>query len=265
MATLESIASTPGGNPLWTVIIARKNTELPAIAIFGNIDGNELDWFYSAHGIFMFSNELWTSFDYFRKEGRESGWFGRQEDVYKFDELLLFGEGIVEWKPIEHPQYGTIEIGGIKKNWTRTAPSFLIEDMCHRNMVFTLFHAYHLPRIAVDSVNVQKLDDSLLQIDVIIRNDRMLPTRSAHEVQHKFTRPDWVTLEAADVIAGFVVTNPLQNLATEQKHHPQRINIETIPGMGTVQLRWLVQSTLNGTLVVDSHRGGHIEQSVDLR
>ncbi|MDZ7721323.1 MAG: hypothetical protein U5R06_00490 [candidate division KSB1 bacterium] len=227
--------------------------------------GGELDWFYGARGIFMFTNELWSSFDYFREQGRGSGWFGRQEDVYKFDELLLFGEGIIDWKPVVHPQYGDIEIGGIRKNWTRTAPSFLIEDMCHRNMAFTLFHAYHLPEIAVDSVQVQPIGQSLLQIDVVIRNDRMLPTRSAREVQHQFTRPDWVTLNGADVVAGFVVTDPLHDRAVEQKYHPQRMHVQTVPGMGTVQVRWLVRSAQNVTVSFDSHRGGHIERAIELR
>ena len=86
--------------------------------------GGELDWFYGARGIITFSNELWTDFDYFRKqrapdEDRASG----RVIPYRFDKLLLFEEGVVPWKKFNHPQYGDIEIGGFKKAWTRTAPS----------------------------------------------------------------------------------------------------------------------------------------------
>ena len=92
--------------------------------------GGELEWFYGARGIFSFSNELWTSFDYFRREkDSEGSLFGSRQLQYRFDRLLLFGEGIVPWKPYNHPQYGAIEIGGVKKAWTRTAPSFMLEDM----------------------------------------------------------------------------------------------------------------------------------------
>ncbi len=170
--------------------------------------GGELDWFFGARGAYTFTNELWSSFDYFRKPKKDDdGWFGRQEDVYRFDKLLLFGEGIVPWKKIKHPQYGDIEIGGVKKAWTRTAPSFMIEDMCHRNMAFTLFHAYHLPVIKIDSTSVKNLAGGLKQIDVIIHNERVLPTRSTHDVQKNITMPDNVTIKGQNVkvVAGFVV------------------------------------------------------------
>lgn len=114
-----------------------------------SVYGGELHWFYGALGIFTFSNELWSPFDYFRVKDDKGGRRARSKDVYRFDRLLLFQEGIVPWKKVTHPQYGEIEIGGIKKAWMRTAPSFLIEDMCHRNMAFTLFHAYHLPQLSV--------------------------------------------------------------------------------------------------------------------
>ena len=223
--------------------------------------GGELDWFYGARGILTFTNELWTSFDYFRKPSKAGGWFGSRKDIYRFDKLLLFEEGIVPWKPIDHPQYGKIEIGGIKKGWTRTAPSFLIEDMCHRNMAFTLFHAYHLPQIAVDTVLVEPLPGGLVQVDAVIRNDRVIPTRSYHERKHKFTRPDYVSIRGRNVrvVAGFVVENELLDLAREQKHHPERLRIEAIPGMGTVRVRWIVQGRAPYRIVVDSEKGGIAE------
>ncbi|MBN1482519.1 peptidase M14 [candidate division KSB1 bacterium] len=221
-----------------------------------SVYGGELDWFYGARGIYTFTNELWTSFDYFRHVDDDAEWFGRQKEVYRFDELLLFGEGIISWKKIEHPQYGEIEIGGVKKSWTRTAPSFLLEDMCHRNMAFTLFHAYHLPLVSIDSVSVTSLGAGLSQVDVLIVNNRMIPTRSDHEINNKFTRPDWITLEDANVVAGFVVTNPLLNLTVEQKYKPERININCVPPMASVYVRWLITGTPRGSIVYDSAKGG---------
>ncbi len=114
--------------------------------------GGEIDWFYGARGIVTFSNELWTNFDYFRRQ-REEGEGPRDRGMlYRFDKVLLFEEGVVPWKKFNHPQFGEIEIGGFKKAWTRTAPSFMIEDTCHRNMAFTLFHLYHTPMVEVENV-----------------------------------------------------------------------------------------------------------------
>jgi len=227
--------------------------------------GGELDWFYGARGIFTFTNELWTAFDYFRRtEGKNQSFFGSRKDVYRFDKLLLFGEGMVEWKKVKHPQYGDIEIGGVKKAWTRTAPSFLIEDMCHRNMAFTLFHAYHLPQITVDSMNVENLAGGLRQIDVIIRNDRVLPTRSDHEINNKITRPDIVSIDGKGlkVIAGLTVEDPFLEIAKEQKFQPQSLMIDKIDGMSTTHIRWIVTGSYPYKITIDSNKGGLVEKSI---
>ncbi len=217
--------------------------------------GGELDWFYAGLGVYTFSNELWTSLDYFRKQEKEKSWFGSQKDTYRFDRLLLFGEGIVEWKPYRHPQYGDVEIGGVKKAWTRTAPSFMLEDLCHRNMAFTLFHGYHLPQPEVDSVLVAKTKEGLYQVDVILANRRVLPTRSYREAQLRFTRPDYVYLKNK-VIAGFIVQDRFMNIVTEQKYQPQRLAVEMIPGMATVHVRWLLATAPPYELGLDSAKGG---------
>ena len=230
-----------------------------------SVYGGELDWFYGGRGIFTFSNELWASFNYFRKPRKEgSGFFGRQKDVYKFDKLLLFGEGVVPWKPIQHPQYGAIEIGGLKKAWTRTAPSFMIEDMCHRNMAFTLYHAYHLPQVAIDSAWVQDMPGGLRQVDVIVKNERVVPTHSSQDVKNKITRPDYVRISGKDVqvVAAFIVDDPFMNLVREQKHNPGRIAVNNIPGMGAVQVRWLVSGKAPFAITLDSVKGGKAHATV---
>jgi len=224
--------------------------------------GGELDWFYGARGIFTFSNELWTSFDYFRRES-EGGWSDRSRDLYRFDKLLLFEEGIVPWRAYDHPQYGAIEIGGIKKSWTRTAPSFLLEDLCHRNMAFTLYHAFHLPRLEIDSTAVVKLPGGVCQVDIRIRNDRVIPTRSQHEIRNKITAPDRAVIEGCAVLAGFRVEDPYLGVAHEQEHRPERLMLDSVPGMDSVQLRWLVKGGPPYTVTVDSEKGGYLRIEIE--
>jgi len=219
--------------------------------------GGELDWFYGARGIITFSNELWTDFDYFRKqrapdEDRASG----RVIPYRFDKLLLFEEGVVPWKKFNHPQYGDIEIGGFKKAWTRTAPSFMLEDLCHRNMAFTLFNLYHTPRVEVDSIVVKPLRDGLTEVTAVVNNTRAIPTHTLQDSKNKITRPDWVTIEGGSVITGAVLQNRFMNIAKEQKLNPQRIEVDNIPGMGAVYVRWLVRGKGPFTVTVDSEKGG---------
>jgi hypothetical protein len=218
--------------------------------------GGEIDWLYGARGIVTFSNELWTNFDYFRRQREESENPRDRSTLYRFDKILLFEEGVVPWKKVNHPQYGEVEVGGFKKAWTRTAPSFMIEDMCHRNMAFTLFHLYHTPKVEVDSLSTKALPGGLTEVSAIITNTRVIPTHTLQDSRNKITRPDWVTLSGGRVISGSILQNRLLGIAQEQKHHPERLEIESIPGMGAVYVRWIVEGKGPFTVTMDSEKGG---------
>jgi len=147
-------------------------------------------------------------------------------------------------------------VGGFKKAWTRTAPSFMIEDMCHRNMAFTLFHLYHTPKVEVDSVSTKALPGGLTEVSAVITNTRVIPTHTLQDSRNKITRPDWVTLTGGNVISGSILQNRFLGIAQEQKHRPERLEIETIPGMGAVYVRWIVEGKGPFTVTVDSEKGG---------
>ncbi|NUN70235.1 MAG: peptidase M14 [Bacteroidetes bacterium] len=217
--------------------------------------GGEIEWFYGGRGILSFTNELWSEFDYFRR-AKDSTRDVSQQDIYRFDRIMLFGEGVVPWKSVRHPQYGMIEVGGIKKQWTRTAPSFMIEDMCHRNMAFTLFHLYHTPKLSVDSIMVKDLPGGLKEVTAVISNSRVIPTHTFQDVKNRITRPDWVSLTGGKVIAGGVLENRFLGILKEQKIAPARLNVENIGGMSSVAVRWIVDGGSSFTVSVDSEKGG---------
>jgi hypothetical protein len=215
--------------------------------------GNELDWFYGARGILTFSNELWTPFNYFRVEPERERW-DRVE--YRFDRYLLFGEAIVPWTPVEHPQYGPIEVGGVKRQYTRAIPGFLLREEAHRNMAFTLYQAHQMPLARVDSVEVRPLPGGLREVRARVSNPRLVPTRTAQDVERGISAPDRVSIEGGRVVAGFRLEDPLSGIAVEQRHRPERIELESIPGMGTAAVKWIVRGDGPFTVTVESTKGG---------
>ncbi len=58
--------------------------------------GGEVDWLYAMQGVFTFTNELFTGFNFFRKAS--DGFFGSNEDLHAFDRYLLFGGGVAPWR-----------------------------------------------------------------------------------------------------------------------------------------------------------------------
>jgi hypothetical protein len=215
--------------------------------------GNQLDWFYGGRGILTFSNELWTSFNYFREASESERW---DRDSYRFDRYLLFGEAFVPWTPIEHPQYGMIEVGGQKKQFTRAIPGFLLREEAHRNMAFTLFQAGQMPLTQVDSIEVRSLPGGLSEVRATVANRRLTPTHTAQDIEYGISPPDRITIEGGRVVAGFRVEDPLLDRAVEQEYRPQSIEIENIPGMATVVVKWVVRGSGPYTVSVESAKGG---------
>ncbi|MEO6315088.1 MAG: M14 family metallopeptidase [Chitinophagaceae bacterium] len=223
-----------------------------------SVFGGELDWFYGGRGIYTYSNELWTPYLMFNKDASRDP---NEDDNFQFDRYLLFKDAFVEWHEYNHPQYGKIEIGGFKKNFTRMHPGFLMESDAHRNMAFCIYHAYHTPKLEIDSIMEKDLGDGLKEVTVLIGNKRLLPTHSSQDLKYKIERPDYITLTGAKVIAGMVVDNANPSAATEQKNNPQTIEVSNIPGLGAVTVRWIVQATAKYTVTVDSRKGGVVSKS----
>ena len=221
--------------------------------------GGEIDFFSLTRGIFTFSNELMTSYKLFYKEDKQNRWESNQ--FYEFDKYLLFGDGYVPWKKFDHPQFGEIEIGRPKKNYIRNHPGFMLQEDAHRNMAFTLYHAFSTPKLNVIDIKTKDLGGSLYEVTATVMNERIIPTHSAHDIKYKIERPDYIRLEGAKVIAGMVVENEDFNLSNEQKYMPEQIEVSNIPGMEAVKVRWIVNGNPKGAkVVVDSKKGGVVER-----
>ena len=219
--------------------------------------GGKLDWFYGGRGIFTFTNELYTSYMMF---GRDAA----REDSYRFDELLLFNDGWVEWETYDHPQFGEVEIGGFKKNFGRANPGFLLESDAHRNMAFTLFHAYHLPELGITDVSSNNIGNGLREITATITNNRVIPTHASHDLMNNITPPNRISIDGVNVQAGMIVDDEDFDISTEQTRNPETLIVDNIPGMGHVTVRWIVRGNSNFTITVDSDKGGTLSEEFSL-
>ncbi len=222
--------------------------------------GGQVDWFHLKRGIFTFTNELWTSYYYFHQ--KPDGWFGSQQTAMEFDKLLLFGDAFVPWQDFEHPQFGKIQIGGLKKNFGRINPGFLLEQEAHRNMAFTLHHAWHTPKLEIVEFTSCDMGGGLREVTAVIANTRMIPTHAGIDLRYKIERPNLVSLQGGKVLAGMIVKNRDLNVVEEQRNQPEVLKVDNIPGMSTVTLRWIVEGGRKLTLTVDSVKGGKLSKEL---
>ncbi|MEM8863976.1 MAG: M14 family metallopeptidase [Planctomycetota bacterium] len=225
--------------------------------------GGEHDWLFAMRGIFAFTNELNTPFNLFRKKGDAGSWFGSALDRYRFDRLLLFGEGFVDWHEVDHPEYGRIEVGGQKKNWGRQPPSFMLEEECHRNMAFTLFHADQGPLVEIDRIEVEPLAGGLRQVTATLINRRLTPTRARHDVQNGITAPDRVELTGPTVVAALMSDSVVFDRPEEVTRDPAAIRLERLASQTPKYIRWLVTGNEQPTVTIRSVKGGTATKSAE--
>jgi hypothetical protein len=223
--------------------------------------GGEIDFLSLTRGIFTFSNELMTSYKLFNQKNTAGRW--DNDEFNEFDKYVLFGDGYVEWKAFNHPQFGDVEIGGPKKNYIRNHPGFMIQEDAHRNMAFSLYHAYQTPKLEIVGIKTENLSGDLVAVTATIMNTRIIPTHSRHDVKNKIERPNYISLSGSDLVAGMTVQNEDLNLFTEQKFSPEKIVVPNIEGMGNVKVRWIVRGNPSGATVnVSSAKGGMVSEKI---
>lgn len=220
--------------------------------------GGEVDWLHQMLGIFTFTNELFIPYNYFHSKE------GSNDQTYEFDKLLLMGDGLVDWVEVDHPVYGKVEVGGLKKNWGRQPPAFMLQEECHRNMAFTIYHADQMPLVKIREVTTKPLNGGLTEITAKVENMRITPTHSTVDRNQKITRPNLVSLKSAGlkVHLGQYSSDSLFRNSTIQDRNPGVMKLPVIGSKGVVFVRWIVSGNLEGEITLDTVKGGQDQKRI---
>jgi hypothetical protein len=236
------------------------------------VHGGFIGWAYEELGIFSFTNELWNTGQYRNIARPERGEFrdfdASAAERLKWDDLLELEEQFIPLKPARHPLYGEIYLGGFRKTHGRTPPLFLLEELCHRNAVFTLYHASEMPKARVRSVEVERLAGSTFQVTVTIENQGAIPTRAAIAAARGIGKPDLLEVSGAGitVLSGGRLADRFQGIVEHVEREPHRLRIESgIPGKGAAAFRFLVRGEGEATIRYRSEKGGRLEARAALR
>lgn len=229
--------------------------------------GGFATWTYEGLGVISFTNELWVNERMFPDE--ESSGRRRPPELRQFfDDKLLSGDGFIDWHPYDHPLYGPIELGGFKKDVGRVPPSFLIEEMVHRNALFCLEHAREMPAVEIDRIEISELGGGVRTVDVLFRNTHLIPTRTARAAEMKIGRPDEFTLsgDGLEVLAGGFRTDRFRPEQVElAEHEPERLLREQ--GIGSrddVRVRWFVRGSGTATVAWSGQKGQDVSATARL-
>lgn len=248
-----------------------------------HVRGGFIGWTFEHMGIFSFTNELWNNDQLLgpRRAPESPGDPGQalaravgmtdQVDQLFANDRLLFGAQFVPWTKVEHPLYGEIEVGGFVKQSQRVPPSFLIEEMCHRNAAFVIYHADQMPRLEWDAVQVERASDPaspappVFRVTASVRNTRIIPTRSRQAVNRKLGLPDTFQIggKGLKVLGGGILRNRDTGELELVKHRPEVIEVDTgIPGGQVVRVRWFLEGEGEAMVSFTAQKGGKLTRSV---
>jgi murein tripeptide amidase MpaA len=147
------------------------------------ITGGEDTWAYDHLGVYAWTTEFWSPIV---KAGIRDfhfiDWYAEHpvdDDLalLRYSDEQLNGAGYVDWYPFEHPQLGSVEIGGW--NWFRfwtNPPDHLLEAEIAPHTEWQIFAALSSPRLVWRDTVVEPIGDATWRVRVAVENDGWLPT-----------------------------------------------------------------------------------------
>jgi len=164
-----------------------------------------------------------------KSTSKESKWL-------EYSDQQRNGEGFIEWTPFEHPQLGTVEIGGWVPYFKILPPTTVIKDTTKVQADFVLDLADRLPKVYLETPIVKQLSNGMWEIKVAVINDGWLPSGTAMAKQNRRARPYVIRLDV-----------PNDSIITGQKVN----RIWSLSGGGTREwFRWIIQGTAKSSVKI---------------
>lgn len=243
--------------------------------------GGFIDFTHDMLGIYSFSNELWTSRSDLNRDKRET-----PEEREFFDKHINMDNKAVGLHQINHPQLGKVWIDrDTTKLSGRVPPTWLLEELCHRNMAFCLLHAHEMPMPRIKQVRIKPVAGKLKRLYITLYNERLMPTMSATAIENRVQRPDTLSIEGnvRVLAAGYKQSMNLSGVPARFRRFIRRfrgassmslvdekdlkkIKIHSgIPGKSELEYEILVEGKGPVTLKLDCQKGGVDTKTVTLK
>ncbi len=228
------------------------------------VHGGFVTWMHEGLGVISFTNELWTDRNILRRDGRLS-----PEQRMRWEDRVLFGQTFDDFVEYDHPDLGEVLIGGGTKFSSRTPPPFMLEEECHRNFAFTMYHAMHMPELRFSFIDIKSVGDDLWQITVEVENKRIIPTRTGVAQMNGIGLPDRMVIAGEDIeiVAGGTMDHRFDRQMSPVSHRPHMIlNERGVPSQGYRVFRFFVHGSGGSelTLRYNADKAMDLEQIIPL-
>ena len=240
------------------------------------IHGGFDDWAYEHLGIFCFTVEIWNPFRAagieVEKEFIRLYQHRTEEEELKllaWNDTELSGLGFVPWRRFEHPQLGSVEIGGWKTLTTlHNPPPNRLEAECAKNTAFILAQVRATPLLRIARAVREELAPDLFKLTLEVENQGWLPTnvtevakesKSVREVSVELSLPADVELVMGERQQKL---GHLDGMATvAHGYWVEASGFRGATSQARKRIEWLVKGAGSASVEVRSDRAGHVRVS----
>jgi hypothetical protein len=179
------------------------------------ISGTFNDWMYEHMGLYAWVVEIWNPQKQAGIEDLDFQAWRREhplEDdlkLLRWSDEVLEGKGYVDWYPFEHPELGSVELGGW--DWfyaLKNPPPHLLQKEIAPFADWLVWHLLISPRLELLQVDVKPLGENAYRVRLVIHNTGWLPTyvtkkalerKVVRDVVCEIELPEGAVLEAGEM------------------------------------------------------------------
>ena len=160
-----------------------------------------------------------------------------------------------DWTPFEHPELGTVEIGGFTPYARLEPPAARGRELADQHYAFFLTLGELLPRVSLVEFESERLGVGLWRVEAVVESgSSLLPLRSRSARRTETVRPARVHLtvpEGAALIAG----------------REQELLRELAGAGGRSEFTWLVSGPegMNVSLEIDTDNAGVVSRAMEVK
>ena len=157
-------------------------------------------------------------------------------------------DGFVAWTTYEHPDLGTVEIGGFRPYATTNPPADRIPGLGAAHAEFALYLTSLFPRVAIAETEVTSHGGGLYEVTAEVENTGYLPTAMAQGVTARAVAPVMVQLDIDPdaLVTGDAKTSFIPALAGSGTRERFTWMVRGTPGQ-QVELRVVAQKAGSAT------------------
>lgn len=142
------------------------------------------DWAYEHLGVYAWTTEFWDVVHHVTGERSSTlAWYlgptvEQELAVLRWCDLHFPGRYYGEWRPFEHPQLGSVEIGGWDERgvWGNPPPELLAGEV-RPHAAFAVSQALASPRLEVLTLGAEPMGDGRWRVRAGVANTGWLPTQ----------------------------------------------------------------------------------------